>query len=75
MTAQEAYKSLELKFTSANEIPVSRSTISQEEWNAIKNIIEIGISYTNSIEVEREKKQKCFYRLELPFYLQILIIA
>ena len=36
MRPEEAFESLELKFTSGNEVPVTRATILIEEWLAIK---------------------------------------
>jgi len=38
MKPEEAFKSLELKFTSGNKIPVTRATILIEEWMAIKKL-------------------------------------
>ena len=39
MDFQEAYEKLESKFTSGNDIPVERNTITREEWEAIKERI------------------------------------
>lgn len=36
MTFDEAYRNLELKFTSGNQISVERATIIDKEWEAIK---------------------------------------
>jgi len=40
MTFDEAMKSLELKFSSGNNIPVERATIIDKEWQSIKTEIE-----------------------------------
>lgn len=40
MTLKEAYINLKLKFTSGNDIPVERATITREEWEAIKQKLE-----------------------------------
>ena len=37
---QLSFNSLKSKFTSGNQFPVSRNTITQEEWEPIKNLIE-----------------------------------
>lgn len=36
MTFEEAYRDLELKFSSGNAIPVERAIILRTEWEAIK---------------------------------------
>lgn len=36
---KKVYKSLELKFKSGNDVPVTRATITLEEWETIKKII------------------------------------
>ena len=41
MEFKEAYETLESKFTSGDDIPVERATIKREEWEAIKNEINI----------------------------------
>lgn len=40
MTFEEAKKSLTLKFTSGNDIDVTRATITDEEWEAIQTEID-----------------------------------
>lgn len=39
MDFKTAYESLESKFTSGNNIPVERNTITKDEWEAIKEEI------------------------------------
>ena len=36
MEAKEALEALDLKFSSGNEIPVERATITREEYEAVK---------------------------------------
>ena len=36
MNFDDAYRELDLKFTSGNRIPVERATITVKEWEAIK---------------------------------------
>ena len=43
MTSQEAYLSMCEKFTSGNSHPVERSTITLEEWEALKRAHNPGI--------------------------------
>ena len=54
MDYKEAKKSLTLKFTSGNEVPVTRSTITIEEWEAIQEEVErleeLEGSYTEDLE-------------------------
>jgi hypothetical protein len=40
MKLEDAFKSLSLKFSSGNNIPVERATILREEWDAIRSIVE-----------------------------------
>lgn len=40
MTPKEALQSLELKFTSGNSIPVERTVITREEYEALLSILE-----------------------------------
>jgi len=39
MEIKKAIKSLDLKFTSGNDIPVTRATILIDEWEALKEYI------------------------------------
>jgi hypothetical protein len=39
MDIKEAVRSLELKFTSGNDIPVGRATVTREEWEAVKEML------------------------------------
>jgi len=54
MDYKEAKESLTLKFTSGNDMPVTRSTITLEEWEAIQAEIErfeeLEGSYTEDLE-------------------------
>jgi hypothetical protein len=38
---KELFNSINLKFTSGNKIPVSQAVITKEEWESVKEIIEI----------------------------------
>ena len=40
MKPKEAIERLKLKFTSANDIPVSRAVITREEFEAIEKVID-----------------------------------
>jgi hypothetical protein len=42
MTFKEAFNNLTEKFTSGNNVPVTRSTITKEEFEAIRDEIIIG---------------------------------
>ena len=39
MTADEALKSLKLKFESGNNVPVERATITREEYEPIMSVV------------------------------------
>jgi hypothetical protein len=41
----EAFESIQLKFTSGNDIPVERAHVLKEEWESIRSILE----YYNSM--------------------------
>lgn len=41
MNIEDVIKSLNLKFTSGNTVPVERATITKEEWLIIKNTLNI----------------------------------
>lgn len=40
MTGQEAFESIELRFKSGNDVPVTRAQITREEWSAICNLLD-----------------------------------
>jgi hypothetical protein len=54
MDLSEALKSLEEKFTSGNEVSVSRATITREEWEAIQT----GLCKCKT----KHKKENHFYK-------------
>ena len=39
MTLEEVFRSLELKFSSGNDVPVERATITRDEYDVIKNFL------------------------------------
>jgi hypothetical protein len=43
MNIQEVIKDLDLCFTSGNEVPVSRVTIDREQWELIKEYIQLPV--------------------------------
>jgi len=52
MEFKEAYETLESKFTSGNDIPVERATITREEWEAIRSGINILESLYDEIKYD-----------------------
>ena len=58
MTFIEAVESLNLKFTSGNEIGVTLVTITKEEWDCIKGPLNFIIQYK-----KEKKKYPTLYRL------------
>ena len=43
MESKDALKSLELKFTSSNKIPVERAVITRKEWESIHKMVNLVV--------------------------------
>ena len=52
METKEIIKTMKSKFTSGNNIPVTRSSITLEEWETIKTILEKSICEHKNLSEE-----------------------
>lgn len=51
MQTREALEALRLKFTSSNDVPVERATITREEFEAIHRCIEATLPAVESMDL------------------------